>query len=249
MSGVLIIKPEPHGAFPNAAGSGASNLLTPSPKEVWIAPNTDPVEIQIDMGAPVTIDSFFLGFTNAGAGATWAIYTNTAPGQGHAPLHGGPMRAADSLGPRHHAFKRIAAPVTSRYFSIAVYQAGAAPLYCGALVLGRAFEQYRERGAGRSLIDTASRNDLPDGGFNLSDGVVKAQFAFSFIDLTDGQVHQLEAIKRDRGLRRPVLLVEDADLAVGQNEAIHYGLFERFQAMESVDADVSRWAGSVIEWA
>lgn len=248
MSGVLIIKPEPHGAFPNAAGSGASNLLTPSPKEVWIAPNSDPVEIQIDMGVAVTIDSFFLGFTNAAAGAMWAIYTNTAPGQGHVQLHNGLMRSADSLGPRHHAFKRIAAPVTSRFFSIAVYQAGGAPIYAGALVLGRAFEKYRERGADRTLIDTGIRNDLPDGGFNMGDGVVKAQFAFSFIDLTDAERALLYAIKMDRGLRRPVLVVEDADLTAGQNEAIHYGVFERFTAYERVNPRKTRWAGSVLQW-
>ncbi|WP_289145028.1 hypothetical protein [uncultured Sphingobium sp.] len=249
MSGVLIIAPAPHGALPVAAGSGASNLLTFDPKEIWAASSVNPVEIQIDMGTPVAIDSFFLGYTNAAPGAFWAIYSNTAPGTGHAQLYQGPMRAADSLGPRHHAFRRIAAPVTSRYFSIAVYQSGAVPLYAGALVLGRAFEKYRERGAGRTLIDTGERQDLPGGGFNMGGGVLKAQFAFSFIDLTDAETFRLEQIKRNCGLRKPVLLIEDADLAIGQNEAIHYGVFERFQARESADADVSRWAGSVLEWA
>jgi len=248
MSGVLIVKPEPHGAPPNVAGSGAVNLLTPSPKEVWVAPSTAPVEIQIDLGVPTTIDSFFLGYTNAAPGATWALATKTAPGAGHSGLHDGPMRAADSLGPRHHAFKRLAAPVTSRYFSIALYQAGPTPIYAGALILGQAFEKYRERGSDRTLIDTGIRNDLPDGGFNTGDGVVKAQFAFSFVDLTDEERNRLYAIKRDRGLRKPVLVVEDADLAAGQNEAIHYGVFERFQAYERTNPRKTRWAGSVLQW-
>ncbi len=248
MSGVLIIKPEPHGASPVAAGSGASNLLTFDPKEIWVAPNADPVEIQIDMGSVVTIDSIFLGYTNAASAAYWTIYRNTAPAVDHVLLHEGTMRAADSLGPRHHGFVRIA-PATSRYFSIAVFPNSPAPVYAGALVLGRAFEKHRERGAGRTLIDTGERQDLPGGGFNMGGGVVKAQFAFSFIDLTDAETFRLEQIKRDCGLRRPVVVVEDAELAIGQNEAIHYGVFERFQARESTDPDMSRWAGSVIEWA
>lgn len=248
MSGVLIIKPELFGALPAAAGSGASNLITPSPKEVWVAPNANPVEIRIDMGIPVSIDSFFLGYTNAAADADWAIYSNTAPGAGHVALHSGKMRAADSLGPRHHAFRRLAAPATSRYFSIALYQSGATPIYVGNLILGRAFEKFRERGEDRTIIDTGSRQDLPDGGFNIGDGVVKSQFSFSFVDLTDAERNALYAIKRDRGLRKPVLVVEDADLAAGQNEAIHYGVFERFQPYERVNPRKSRWAGSILDW-
>lgn len=248
MSGVLIIKPEAHGASPVAAGSGASNLLTFDPKEVWVAPSAEPVEIQIDMGGVVTIDSVFLGYTNAASAAFWTVSSNTAPGTGHVLLHQGTMRAADSLGPRHHAFVRFA-PATSRYFSIAVYQNGPVPIYAGALVLGLAFEKHRERGVGRTLVDTGERQDLPGGGFNMGGGVVKAQFAFSFIDLTDAETFRLEQIKRSCGLRTPVVVVEDDELAIGQNEAIHYGVFERFQARESTDPDMSRWAGSVIEWA
>jgi len=33
------------------------------------------------------------------------------------------------------------------------------------------------------------------------------------------------------------------------NEAIHYGVFERFQAYERLDPANTRWAGSVIDWA
>lgn len=82
----------------------------------------------------------------------------------------------------------------------------------------------------------------------MGDGVVKAQFSFSFIDLTDAERNRLYSIKRDRGLRKPVLVVEDADLSAGQNEAIHYGVFERFQAYERTNPRKTRWAGSVLQW-
>jgi hypothetical protein len=249
MSGVLIIKPEPIAALAAASGSGLTNLTTPDPKEVWVAASASTQYIDIDFGAPVTVDSFCLAYTNARAAGTWFIQTGTGLGTGLATiLEPSLMRSADSLGPRHHCFARLTT-VTSRYFRVVINQGGTIPFYAGALVIGRAFEKHRERGPGRMLIDTGTRNDLPGGGFNMGDGVVKVQFAFSFVDLTDAENARLDAIKRDRGLRRPVLLVENADLAIGRNEAIHYGVFERFQAREDIDADVSRWAGSVIEWA
>lgn len=251
MSGVLIIKPEPFAALSATGGAGVGNLATPDPKEVWVAPNADVHWIDIDMGRELAIDSIGLAYTNATVDAQWAVHAIHAMGDQGTPIAGTAwmtMRAADSLGPRHHAFVRLPQPFTSRYFRVFVDQGGATPLYAGALVLGFALELYRERGADRNLIDTGIRNDRPDGGFNIGDGVVKTQFAFSFIDLTDAERNRLFAIKRDRGLRLPVLVVEDADLTEGQNEAIHYGVFERFQSYERINPRKTRWAGSVLEW-
>lgn len=251
MSGVLIVKPEPIVGIIASGGSGVTNLATPDPKEVWVAPNSDVHFIDVDMGQVISADSFSLVHSNATADARWAIHTVQSLGdqaQSTGWTDWMPMRAADSLGPRHHAFVRLAQPVVSRFFRIIVDQGGATPLYAGALILGRAFEKHRERGADRTLIDTGIRQDLPGGGFNMGDGVVKTQFSFSFVDLTDAERAALFAIKKDRGLRRPVLLVEDADLTTGQNEAIHYGVFERFQAYERLNPRLTRWAGSVLEW-
>lgn len=252
MSGVLIIKPEPIAALAVNAGAGAANLATYSPKEVWVASSTDVHWVDVDMGKAIAADSFCLTYNNASVDAQWAIHTIQSIGdQGASTGYTDwlTMRAADSLGPRHHAFVRLNQTITSRFFRIIVDQGGAVPLYTGNLIIGRAFEKYRERGEDRTLIDTGNRQDLPDGGFNMGDGVVKSQFNFSFVDLTDAERNWLYAIKRDRGLRRPVLVVEDADLNAGQNEAIHYGVFERFQAYERVNPRKTRWAGSVLDWA
>ncbi|WP_370171283.1 hypothetical protein [Sphingobium abikonense] len=250
MSGVLIIKPLAVVLAPSLPGSGQANLLTADPNEAWIAPSTAAVTMDIDMGASVSIDSFYLGYTNAAASATWAIARATGLGTGLTSIRAAaPMRSADSEGPRHHCFARLPAPISSRYFRLTLTQAGTAPLYAGALVLGRAFEKHREYGAGRTPIDTSTREDLPGGGFAISEGVVKSQFAFSFVDLTEAETGQLWAIKKDRGVTRPVLVVEDVDLSSGLNDAIHYGVFERFQAYERLDPAATRWAGSVLDWA
>lgn len=250
MSGVLIVNPMAVAAVPAVAGSGAANLLTYDPNEAWIATSAASATIDVDMGVAVSADSFFIGHTNADQAATWTIETGATLGSGLAIVKAaGPMRAADSDGPRHHAFARLVAPVVSRFFRFTLNQAGASPLFAGTLIIGRAFEKHREYGPGRTIIDTGAREDLPGGGFGIGDGTVKAQFAWSFIDLTDVELQRLWSIKKDRGLRKPLLVVEDADLTVGLNDAIHYGVLERGQAYERADADISRWAGSIVEWA
>lgn len=250
MSGVLIIKPLAIAAVPTVTGTGAANLRTADPNEAWVAASTASLTMDIDMGAAVEVDSFYLGYTNAAAAASWTIASGTGLGTGLVVIKAaGPMRAADSEGPRHHAFARLAAPVTSRYFRLTLAQSGGSPLYAGALVIGSAFEKHREYGAGRSVIDTGTRQDLPGGGFGMGDGAVKAQFAFSFIDVTEAEERKLWSIRKDRGLRKPLVVVEDADLANGLNDAIHYGVFDRFQPVEKVEADTLRWAGSILEWA
>lgn len=249
MSGVLIIKPLTIAAVPTVTGSGAANLRTFDPNEAWVAPSTASLTMDIDMGAAVTVDSFYLGYTNAAAAATWTISSGTGLGTGLTVIKpSGLMRPADSEGPRHHAFARLAEPVTARYFRLTLAQAGGAALYAGALIIGLAFEKHREYGPGRAVIDTGTRQDLPSGGFGTGDGVVKAQFAFSFIDLTADETLKLWSIKKDRGLRKPVVLVEDADLTAGLNDAIHYGVFDRFQPIDRANAVDRRWAGAVVEW-
>lgn len=247
MSGVLIVSPLTIAAL-SGAGTGLTNLLTASPKEAWVA-NQFSLSVDIDMGAAVSVDSFFLGHTNATSSATWIIYSATGLGTGLTQIKASAaMRAADSIGPGHHAFHRLATPVTSRYFRLTLTQTGASFLYAGILIVGQAFEKYRELGGGRLPVDTGPRQSLSDGGFGVGAGAFKAQFNFSFIDLTDTDVKQLWAIVGQVGLRKPVLVVEDAALAIGQNEAIHYGVFERFEPYARSDPAATRWAFSHEEW-
>jgi hypothetical protein len=249
MSGVLIVAPIVPALVVDDHGAATANLLTPDPKEIWLANTTSTVALDVDMGSAQAIDSFFLAYTNATVGATWALYSATGMGTGLTLIRAATaMRASDSLGPRHHAFVRLAAPVSSRYFRLVMTQSGPSPLQAGALVLGLAFEKYREYGGGRLPFDTGNRQDLISGGFGMGDGVTKAQFAFSFIDLSDDETVTLWALSRAAGLRKPIVVIEDADLVSGRNEAIHYGVFERFQPYERQEANSTRWAFSHIEW-
>jgi len=250
MSGVLIIKPLSIAATPTVTGSGAGNLLSFDPNEAWIAASTAALTIDIDMGTAVTVDSFYLGYTNAAAAATWTIASGTGLGTGLTTIKAsGLMRAADSEGPRHHCFARLAAAVTARYFRLTLAQSGASPLYAGALALGLAFEKHREFGPGRTAIDTGTRQDLPGGGFGTGDGATKSQFTFSFVDLSQAERGRLWSIEKDRGIRKPVVLVEDLDLTSGMNEAIHWGVFDRLQPFERANAREFKHAGTVVDWS
>lgn len=249
MSGTLIVAGDDVSAIAVSSGTGADNLLSQSPREVWMAASATPQTIDIDMGQVVPIDSFFIGATNATADAVWTVFRGASMGDEEQEIMAPRLcRAADSLGPTHHAFHRLAQPVSSRFFRIRISQGGADPFYAGRVLLGLAFEQFRELGGGRQPVDTGSRTSQADGGFGTAAGIVKALFNFSFIDLDDNDLRRLWAIAYKVGLRIPCVTVEDADLASGQNEAIHYGVFQTFQPYDRQEPGASRWAFSHEEW-
>jgi hypothetical protein len=253
---MIILKPLDVAAPPTAggaagAGSGAANLLTPDPKEVWVAGAVGVSTIDIDLGAAMDVDTFFLGFTNATAGATWLIQKGTGLGTGLTDLvpAGTAMRAADSLGPRHHGLAHLAAVANARYFRITVTQTGAEPLQAGALMLGKAFVAPYELGGGRQAIDTGAREDLLGGGFGIGEGVVKAALRWTFIDLAPADRRALWELVRDRGETKPVLVVEElGEGDEGLNEEMHYGVLDQLEAYERQAPGQTRWALRMTEW-
>ncbi len=249
MSWHLVISPWPIAAVTPAGGTGGAMLLTPDPRETWAAADAAATSIVADLGQARSVDSIFLGFTNAGAAMSWTIEASAAPGGPWTLIQAAaPLRAADSLGPFHHGYAYLPAAQSWRYWRLSLSASGGAPLEAGVLMLGEAFAKPREVGGGRTLIDTGTRTDLVSGGFGMGGGTMKASFNWSYVDLTDAELRRLWAIGWDRGTRRPVLVVEDADLTAGRNEAMHYGVFDRFQAYERREADNTRWALSMVEW-
>ncbi len=245
MSGVLIVPPIAIAAIAVSAGVDGANLLTPDPREVWSVGGS--AAIDLDLGAATAIDSVYLGYTNLSPAATWTISSGTGMGAGLAVISpAAPARAADGEG-WQHCFVRLVAPVVTRYLRIAIDAAGA-PFHAGIVAVSLAFEKHRELGGGRGLIDTGGRTDLPSGGFGTSSGVTKASFSFSFVDLTDAETARLWRIARDFGTRRPLVVVEDADLPAARNDAIHYGVFARFSDYERREANATRWQLSHVEW-
>ncbi|QHL90709.1 hypothetical protein GVO57_07495 [Sphingomonas changnyeongensis] len=116
-------------------------------------------------------------------------------------------------------------------------------------MVGQRFVAGHERGAGRQLRDSSVKEDLPDGGFAIVEGVVRASLKWRFVGLSDASRRRLWALAYRRGETRPVLVIEEPDSeAAGADERIHYGLFDRFDAYERADPNDNAWALSMTEW-
>jgi hypothetical protein len=229
--------------------SGVANLLTPDPKEVFAAGAVGSGALDFDLGSVREIDTIFLGFTNAEAGATWVPATATGMGGAGAAAFAGsaPVRAADSLGPRHHGLLRFA-PVNTRYFRLYISTVAEA-LQAGVLMVGKAFQAPYEFGGGRGLVDTGVKERLVGGGFGIGEGAVKATLAWTFPDLAPADRRALWALVSARGETKPVVVVEETGEGAGLGEEIHYGLFDRFQRYAREAPGASRWALSMEAWA
>ena len=255
MSNILILSPTAISAIAVSRGSGGANLLTDDPKEVWVdsAVSTS-ANIDIDLGSAKSIDTVFLGYvTPPAAGATWTITGGTASYTTTTIKASGALRAIDSAGQAptlSHAFWHGAA-VNVRYLRITVTQpAGNPVLSAGIAMAGAAFVPTwnNEWGAGRRIIDTSAVSGLPSGGFAVVQGARKAAYAWTLGDLTQAEVDTLDAIQRDRGASKPVLVVEDPDATTGQRNRIHYGLLTSLRQYERRNTQQTKWEFSLEEW-
>jgi hypothetical protein len=259
MGKMLILEPQTIVALVEAGyngqfGSGAANLLTPSPKEVWQGNAAgDHGIFYVDLGAFRDVDTFFLGGLRAGGtlSGSWEVAkaTGMAPG-GEVVLS--PLQALSGPAGKREpfpAFVRLAAPVNGRYFRIRVVP-GVGLMTIGVVAIGLAFEPVhnREKGGGRVVIDTGAVEALRDGGFGIGHGTRKGGFRWTFGDLGDDELEKLHDLAWGRGTTRPVIVVEDPDVTAGLNERIHYGLFDRFEFYERGDPGKHRWALSMTEW-
>ncbi len=249
--GLTIIEPIPPALLTTSNGSGGQNMLSHPPKEVWAAAATGTTDIDLDFGTAAAIDSFFLGFANAAATATWAIFSKTGPAaEGVTPIGGGavPFRVAEAPGPRHHAFMQLPQAVSSRYFRISVTQpATADPLFIGRLIAGNAFEKPYEYKSGRRPVDLSRRTDLFDGGFGVEAAAIKSSFRLTLADLEDGDVDELYEIIMRVGEHRPILLIEGYAEAPAFRQ-IHHCLFDKFEPYERNDPQDTRWGLGITDW-
>lgn len=228
--------------------AGAENLLTPSPKEVWAPAVASPVVLDIDLGAAVEFDTVFLGYTNATVGSQIAVIADPA-GANVTIFAQQVVRAADAITGRPHLLVQLPALVTRRYVRVLIYQGAGQAFVAGILMVGLRFQAGHERGAGRQLIDTGSKERLQDGGIAGEDGVLLASLRWRFIGLSDAMRRRLWALAWSRGERTPVLVIEEPDSELlGANERIHYGTFDRFDAYERQNPDETAWGLSMTEW-
>ena len=243
MSNLLLLSPLPIAAIAVSRGTGAANLLTRSPKEVWADAGVgSAATIDIDLGAVTSIDTVYLGYLSPpAAGATWTI---TGGSTGYADLvvkPSGALRAVDTATrapSRTHALW-TGASVSVRYLRLSIVQpAGNAPLTAGIALVGTAWRPMfnMEFGAGRRVIDTGTVASLPDGGFSTIEGARKREFNWTLGDLSRDEVDALEELLLDHGESVPLLVVEDPDATTGQRARIHYGLFVGLKAFERKNA-------------
>ena len=256
MANLLILKPATIAAITASRGAASSaNLLTADPKEVWAdtAVGTA-VNIDIDLGSVVPIDTVFLGYLSPpSAGSTWTITGGAAAYNTGVLKTSGPLRAIDSSGQfplLSHALATFAQQ-SIRYLRLSVTQeVGADTLIAGVVMTGKAFTPAynKEWGAGRRVIDTGSATGLPSGGFSTVEGARKRAYAWTLGDLSTDEVDVLEAIALDRGETLPVLVVEDPAATTGQRNRIHYGLFQGLKQFDRRNVKQTRWEFTVEEW-
>ncbi len=247
MPGLLINKPISFVAA--AAGwTGVANLDTKSPREICVAPGVGAQSIEVDLLVDQDIDCFFLGATNARADAVWTIQTIAGPGGAVTATHvnAQTMRLAGNIRSRYHCLVRLAAPVAGRYFRITINQPTTV-FEIGRLVVSLAFDWPYALGGGRAPVDTSRVVALPDGGFGVDEGVVKAMFQWRFLDLSPAALAKLWQIVEELGESRTLVVVEGPDYPPLAT-SVHYGLFRRLEAFEREDPAQTKWAMTVEEW-
>jgi hypothetical protein len=248
--GIGIVTPLAVSAVVVSDGTGSTNLLTASTRETWRAGAVGASTIDLDLGAVVSLDTVFLGFTNATASSTWAIATMTGPGgAGVAVISpSASLRVPNSIGARHHAFRRLGEPVSTRYLRITVNQvSGSVPLQAGILLVGLMIERPYEYRSGRVAIDLSKKTELKDGGFGIDKAAIVSSYRFTLSGLTDDQVEELWQTVMAVGESGPILIVEGHDGDV-RFSYLHYGLFQRLEPYEREEAQDTRWGLSIRDW-
>lgn len=251
MKGILMVRPLPIvGIDDENRGSDESRILTPSPREIWVADGQGYRDIHIDLGSDQEVDCFFVGGTNADEDMTWRIYEESAVNTDLNLLTGLiDFRLPDASGPQYAGFYRLAAPVTSRWFMLRLNQEGTEPLEIGTIVAGKGFDHAYAFGNGRIPIDTSRRERLIDGGFGIEEGVTIAGFRWKFVDLGSDEEALLWSMAMDRGLTKPLIVVENGDVVPPPAASVHYCVFQQFEAFEREDPNDTTWALSAEQWA
>lgn len=246
-----IIEPIPFAvSSTTGADSGVQNLISVDPKEIYQASGAGARTLLMDFGAAVTLDSLFLGYVNADAGASLRVNRYTGPGATGPSSVVSPtaIRAADAVANRAVSLVQFD-PTASRYWGVTI-SGNTAALQIGALLAGLAFEAEwdREWGSGRQPIDLGKSQQLPGGGFGIQKGARKSAYSWTFGELTDEELERLWGIVYRVGNTDPVVVAERAGVAVGANESLHYGLLQRLDKFDRREPRATRWALEIEDW-
>lgn len=254
MGKLVIVRPLPIVAVTASRGTGADNLKTRDPKEVWADSAVGNVSLTFDLGVAQEIDTVALiAVRPPVAGAVWYITCGVAAPDEFPVQIISPLRVPDVAGDApalSHALWR-SGTVVARFVTVTLAQPpGSPPLTVGVPVIGRAFAAAlgREWGSGRTPLDTGTATALPGGGFAVAEGARKKLYGWTFGDLSADEVEQLDLIAGETGETAPALVIEDDAPTAGLRRRMHYGLFRRWEQFERRNRVQTRWALQIEQW-
>jgi hypothetical protein len=256
MANILITEPTPIAAVTASRGTGAANLLSADPREVWLDNGVGaPMTIDIDLGVERIIDTVFLGcMFAADPAATWAISAGLTGYADQLIMDVQALRALDRNWQRRamsHALW-FGAEQLVRYLRITITQpVGAAPLAIGRLLVGDGFQPRwnKEWGSGRTVKDTSTITRLPSGGVAVGEGARYGGYSWTLGDLSDDETDRLYELQLSVGESRPILVVEDPARTAGLRNRIHYGALTGLRTFERRNQAQTSWQMSVDDWA
>ena len=245
METIAIARPLPLTVLPgsSSAGSGLANLLTPHPREAFVASAAGATTITVDLGAATPIDTLFLGFTNLPTGA--AVTVTRDGGQALAATA---AAASYRRAPLRHAVAMLDAPVAARVLTFAV--TAATPLVAGIVAAGLSLRPAGfEPDWGRPISDASRVERLFDGAFGTARGGTAGGLTWTWPVLTDVERDQLYALALDVGVAGEVLVVEPGFAGAAGNEAIHWGKLAKLQPFERQPTlTETKWSLEVQDW-
>ncbi|QNG47431.1 hypothetical protein [Sphingobium yanoikuyae] len=256
MANILITQPTPIAAIAASRGTGAANLLTGDPREIWLDSEAGGVAvIDIDLGVERIIDTIFLAcLFGAADAATWWIKGGLAAYEEQTILDTSALRVPERDWRRRtmsHALW-FGSEQLVRYIRIGVEQpAGADPLAIGALIVGDGFQpKYnKEWGSGRSVKDMSTVTRLPSGGVAVVEGGRYASYGWTLGDLSEEETDRLFELQLAVGESRPLLVVENPDRTAGLRNRIHYGTLTGLRSYERRNKVQTSWQLTIDGWA
>lgn len=256
MANILITQPTPIAAVTASRGTGADNLLTGDPREIWLDDAVGTVAvIDIDLGVERIIDTIFLGcLFGADDAATWWIKGGLADYEDQTILDTSALRVPERDWRRRtmsHALW-FGAEQLVRYIRIGILQPeGAEPLAIGALIVGDGFQpRYnKEWGSGRSVKDMSTVTRLASGAVAVVEGARYGTYGWTLGDLSEEETDRLYELQLAVGESRPILVVEDPDRTAGLRNRIHYGTLTGLRSYERRNAAQTSWQMSIDGWA
>ncbi len=252
-----LMRPLPMAQISTSGGLNPQALTTPDPKEVWRSEDipagpAPSAVITIDLGAPQSLDTIYLGYLRGGTMPGVDVTAgNNADGSDETAI--GVVQALAEPLDFSHIVLILDAPIVRRFIKFYIHPNAGTASYVEASVVGigvslRPSIGGVEYGAGRIVGDTGTAERLPSGGFAIEPGATYTGYQGTLSDLTIEETAQLYALLRRSGSSRTVLFIE-AGPEETINERTHWGILTRLEPYERIDPLFTKWGFRIEDWA